>query len=54
MKYSLKTQHAKLISPFMVVLNLWWCYVVMWFECLRDSHIHISYTLYVSVYKIRG
>lgn len=27
--FSIKTQHVKLLSPFMVVLNLWWCDVVM-------------------------
>lgn len=37
--FSVKTQHVKLISPFMVVLNLWWCDVVLWCECLRVSHI---------------
>ena len=39
---SIKTQHAIRLSPFMVVLNLWWCDVVMPCECLTVSHI-VSY-----------
>lgn len=36
--FSIKTQHVKLLSPFMVVLNHWCCCVCC--ECLRVSQQH--------------